>query len=302
MLNTETAHYVPISIPRVLRNYSIRNVIGQGSTAAVLEAVDTFTGKDYAMKVMSYSDLQDQNIVPRIERELAVLRRVDHPNVLRFHDFIRLGDLLIIVTEHYTGGDLLSWIVNGRLAQKLTLKRIFYEITLAVQSIHRLGIAHNDIKPENVVIDACGTAKLIDFGHARQTVLAGTTAKDGTLMYAAPELLRRGEYHTQKADIWALAILLYTMATAKSPFIARDHRKLIREIRNGRLKFQKNMDRDVEALIRRMAKVNPNERPTIEDVVEDPFFDAVRIAQRKDMATNSVRQTNEALEWEFEPW
>jgi serine/threonine protein kinase len=121
MIHNETADYVNLSIPRQFGNYTIRKVIGQGMTSAVLEALNSNTGKDYAIKVMSYSDLEDRNILPMVERELTMLRRLSHPNVLHFHEFLRQGDLLLIVTEHCNDGDLLSWILDGRLNEKLTV-------------------------------------------------------------------------------------------------------------------------------------------------------------------------------------
>jgi serine/threonine protein kinase len=116
--------------------------------------------------------------------------------------------------------------------------RLFYDVALAVQYLHGQGDAHGDIKPENSAIDCSGRAKLIDFGWATQCTFVVDNAKRGTLTYAAPELLQRGKYHTQKAGCWALEILLYVMATWKFPF---------------------NQNDEIERLIRKMTKVNLNE-------------------------------------------
>jgi serine/threonine protein kinase len=276
MIATETEEGVSLSIPRRFGNYIVQNVIGQGSTCVVIDACDRLTGQSYAVKVMSYNDLTNRNIIPLVERELAILRRLSHERVIHFHEFLRLGDLLLFVTDHYVGGDLLSWIIENRIENLSTLKRLFYDVVLAVQYLHNQGIAHNDIKPENVMINSAGRAVLVDFGYAKDFAFAGDNAKNGTLMYAAPELLRPGTYDTQKADIWSLAILLYVMAVGKFPFVGDDEQKIVHQIIRGKFKFPSNMDTQVKALIRRMAQVNVNKRPTIECVVEDPFFDEVR--------------------------
>jgi serine/threonine protein kinase len=278
MIEAEISLCLSLSIPRQFGNYNVEKVIGQGTTCVILEIVDRETGKDYAAKVMSYSDLNEQNLIPMVEHELAILRRLSHDHVLRFHDYVRLGDLMFIITENIVGSDLLSWILEGRTMDRLTLKRLFYDVLCGVQYIHRAGIAPSDIKPENIMVDGSGRAKLIDFGYAKVSLTAGDNAKNGTLLYAAPELLKCGSYNTQKADVWSLAILLYGMATGKLPFDGGNEQQLMRQIRHGKLEFPRTMDRGVEALIKRMAKVNPNERPTVTAVLEDPFFDEVRVS------------------------
>jgi non-specific serine/threonine protein kinase len=275
MITTETADCVPLSIPRRFGNYIAHKVIAQGTTSVVIDASDRITGQAYAVKVMSRNDLENRKIIPLVERELAILRRLSHEHVLKFREFLRNGDLLFFVTDSYVGGDLFSWILENRIDQLSTLKRLFYDVLLAVQYLHSQGIAHNDIKPENVVVDGTGRAVLVDFGYAKDFLFAGDNAKSGTLMYAAPELFRPGPYQTQKADIWSLAILLYAMATREFPFVGEEEHKIVRQIIRGKLRFPQNMDHQVKALVRRMAKVNPNKRPTIESVLEDRFFDDV---------------------------
>jgi serine/threonine protein kinase len=230
---------------------------------------------------MSISALEQRNFLPLIERELAILRRVSHNHIIRFHDSLREGDLLFYVTENCTEGDLLSWIVDGRLSDKATKKRLFHELALAVQYLHSKGIAHNDIKPDNVLLDDAGHVKLADFGYAKDTLFAGDREKNGTLVYAAPELLSPGTYHTQKADVWSLAITLYAMETGKFPFSGDNDQRVATQIRNGQLKYAKGLDPVLEALLRKMTKVNPNERPTVDAVLEDPYFDEIRSEPEK---------------------
>jgi 5'-AMP-activated protein kinase catalytic alpha subunit len=276
-IDAETADFVTLSIPRQFGNYTVHKVIGQGSTSVVDEVTDRSSGKDYAAKVMSHKDLRTRNIYQMVEREVRLLRRLSHEHLLHFHELVSHGDLLFIVTENCSGGDLLSWILEGRLKQKSTMKRLFYEVVMAVKYLHGQGIAHNDIKPENVMIDGCGRARLVDFGLANDRLIGGEDAKCGTLMYAAPELLRSGQYHTQKADIWSLGILLYGMATGKFPFDGQDDREIVRQIRQGKLKFPRSMDSNIKAMIRRLTTLNANERPTITTIAEDCFFDEVRL-------------------------
>jgi serine/threonine protein kinase len=195
---------------------------------------------------MSYQNLQERGILPKISCELSILPTLSHPNVIEFHEaFLDDDDLIFIVTEHCTEGDLLSWITENRLVDKTTQKRVFRDICRGIQYLHKNGIAHNDIKPENVIIDCTGTAKLIDFGYGKNEMIVGDEDKSGTLMYAVPELFLRGRYHTQKADIGSLGILLAIIANGRFPFIGDDDRKIWR----GELRLPLGMEPKTEALI-----------------------------------------------------
>jgi serine/threonine protein kinase len=182
----------------------------------------------------------------------------------------------LIVTENCIGGDLHSWLSNHNIAQKTTFKRLFFEIAVAVQFLHLNGIAHNDMKPETIFLDAFGRVKLADFGWAKHRPFASDAEKHGTLLYAAPEMLKSGTYHTQKADIWSLGILLHVMVTGEFPFNGNDRWSVAKRIRSGRLKCNARVDRTVLHMVKCLTKANPNSRPTIDAIVEDPFFDEVR--------------------------
>jgi serine/threonine protein kinase len=276
MIEAETGEFVILKIPLQIENYTVRRIIGNGSTCVVVEATNDSTDKDYAIKVMSSSDLESRSVYSNVKNELAILARVSHNHVIQFREVITCGVLLCVVTENCTGGDLFEWIKNGRTTDRAILVRIFFEICLAIQYLHNEGITHNDIKPENVILDDRGTAKIIDFGYAQMDASGGDHQKAGSLPYAAPEVFTRESYDTQKADIWSLAIVLYVMATGKSPFSGESDRTIIRQIIFGRLRYGPEMDAEITALVRRMTRVNPNDRPTIEQVLEDPLFDGVR--------------------------
>jgi serine/threonine protein kinase len=285
MIVAETSERVSLSIPRYFGNYIAHKVIGQGSTCVVIEATDCSSGKDYAVKVMSSSNLRDQNLMTKVTREILILSNLSHDNVVRVHDIIHANDLIFLVTENCSGGNIITWITDGRTADKQILKRLFHDVLIGLQYLHRRGIAHNDIKPDNIIVDASGRAKLADFGFAKTKTFAGDDEKNGTLMYAAPELFHPGRYDTQKADMWSLGILLYVMATQRFPFNGKHRRQIICQVRRGELQFPSRIDKEVERLIRRLTKVNPNERPTIDALLEDSFFDDIRPPSLLKLAT-----------------
>jgi serine/threonine protein kinase len=278
MIHTETDDGFPLAIPRCIGTYILGDVIGQGSSSAVIAAIDRSSGKEYAIKVMSATNLRDSRLLQKIERELDIVQTLNHDNIIQFREIIRDGDLICIVSEKCDGGDLFEMIRFGKLSDRSTLKRLFRQIAQAVQYLHWNGVAHNDIKAENVILDKHGNAKLIDFGFAKREPIAGDDDKSGTLVYVAPEMLLRGPYDTRKVDIWSLGILLSTMASGTFPYPPGSDARTAQLIIRGQLSHDPSVDRETDRLIRRMTRVDPMERPTIDMVLEDPFFDELMFA------------------------
>jgi serine/threonine protein kinase len=273
MITAKTDAAIILSIPTRVGNYTFQRVIGQGCMSVVLEATDRSSGKVFAVKVMSRTDLECRKLMNKVMRKVSILKRVQHKHIIHLQQVFARHDLIFIVTENCGGGDLLSWIADGRTRKNQTFKRLFQQIALAVQYLHHQGIAHNDIKAENIVLDSDGNAKLIDFGFAKQSQMVEDEDKCGTLAYAPPEILRIGSYVPQKVDIWSLGILLYAMASGKFPFPTANDKRLKELICEGKLIYPRRMDLKLEALVRSMTTVNPNQRPTIDAVLQDPFFD-----------------------------
>jgi serine/threonine protein kinase len=257
------------NVPRYIGSYSLTHIIGRGQSSVVFAATNTFAGAEFAIKVLSYSSFARTSDVRRLHRELEVLRELNHPRVCKCHETFQDGDLVFIVMERYSGEDLLTWLRRRRKQSKADYLRIFTDIAEGVAHVHRLGWSHSDIKLENIIVDAQGRAKLIDFGHAKHARFAGDDDKGGTALHSAPEMFRSGAFSPQKADLWAMGIVLFALATGTFPFPTTDERNLGQLVRKGRLLFPKVIDAKVEALIRRMTALIPNERPTVDDVLRD---------------------------------
>jgi serine/threonine protein kinase len=272
MIETQTEHCYTLHVPKQIGHYVLGQVIGRGATSVVFSATDRQTGKEYAMKVMSRFDLDGQGLLQHIERELSIIQTLHHSNIIEFHELVRDSDLLFVVLEKCDGGDLFEYMLDWHTRDMDTVKRLFRDIVLAVQYLHQQGIAHNDIKPENIILDANGRAKLTDFGFAKCSEIAGDEEKLGTLVYMAPELLKRGAFNTQKADIWSLGIVLYTMMVSRFPYPCQNESQTVQYIKAGKLMYPNGIDADAKRLIRMMTKLKPEERPTIDDILTDSFF------------------------------
>jgi serine/threonine protein kinase len=260
MLALETGTAVVLQVPKEFGKYRIQKAIGAGATSAVVQAIDVSTGRVYAVKIVSVEDLARRSLLTQFEQEVAILQELSHERIVRVVEVVSDGDLRFVVMENCSGGCLVP-------PAKDELLRIFVQILEGVRHLHEHGVAHGDIKPENVMLDGDGNVKLIDFGMARRTIIATDREKGGTIMFAAPELLKSGSYHTQKADVWSLGILLFVMATGRFPF-AGSERVVVRLIHQGRLAYPADIDQEIAALIRQMTMVNPNRRPTVNELLQ----------------------------------
>lgn len=268
----ETETGFVIEAKEMIGKYRLRKVIGTGSTCIVLEGQDQNSGEMVAVKVMSKYDMESRGILSKIQREISVIQKLDHENIVQCLDVITDGDLIYVVLEYCDDGDVLSWIMNNRIRGVDQARSIFYQIVQGVRYLHESGIAHGDLKPENVMINMDGTVKLTDFGYCHISRWAGNDEKSGTLFYASPELLINGFFDTYKSDIWALGVLLFTMVTGQFPYPEGDEKQTAKYIVKAKITYPVYMNYEAKAFIQKMLQKSPTSRPNIHELIEDEFF------------------------------
>jgi serine/threonine protein kinase len=210
---------------RVISHYEIGRLLGSGGMGRVYAARDTELGREVALKVAS---LDSQDAQARLRREAQHASRLSHPHISHIYDVGRADGQLFVVMELVEGRSLADVIREGPLSIA-SARRYGTEIADALAHAHERGVTHRDLKSTNVMITTRG-AKVLDFGLARmldthqidalsqsQRSLTGEGMIAGTLPYMAPELLR-GERGDQRADIWALGVLLHEMVGGRRPF------------------------------------------------------------------------------------
>jgi serine/threonine protein kinase len=265
MTNTQQKKFV--DFPVTFGNYVARRAVGTGSTCVVAEAIHRETGQVYAVKIIKADSSMSANLKNAVEREIRVLQRLDHPNIVRLVDVIRTADRIFVVMEHCEGGTLLDHILADGLKTVRELKRIFRGIVRGVSYLHSQGISHGDLKPDNIVLAKGGGVKLIDFGYCKETPIGFDSDKSGTVKYASPELLRRGVYNTQKADSWSLGILLFVMSTKTFPYRSSEDYIVKELILRGELLQPITMASELISLHRSLTHPSPNERLSAEDAL-----------------------------------
>ncbi len=229
--------------------YEIVAPLGAGGMGEVYRARDTRLGRDVAVKVLPRHLTEDPEVRARFEREARTVSSLNHPHICTLHDIGREGETDYLVMELVEGETLAQRLEKGALPAEQVV-RLGSEIADALDKAHRAGIVHRDLKPGNIMLAKSG-AKLMDFGLARATGLAGpggsgslagltqspTVAQPltaqgsivGTFQYMAPEQLEGAEADA-RSDVWSLGCVLYEMATGKRAFTGATQASLISSI------------------------------------------------------------------------
>jgi serine/threonine-protein kinase len=199
--------------------YRLVELLGRGGMGEVWRAHDTRTDRIVAIKVLPPQFSDDPTFQERFRREAHGAARLDHPNVIPIHDYGEIDGHLYVDMRLIRGRDLQALIADGAL-QPGRAVRIIEQVAKALHAAHKVGLVHRDVKPSNILVDDEDFAYLIDFGIARatdDTRLTGTGNAIGTFQYMAPERMG-GHPDDARADIYALACVLYECLTGQPPF------------------------------------------------------------------------------------
>ncbi|OAA67641.1 Serine/threonine-protein kinase domain protein [Cordyceps fumosorosea ARSEF 2679] len=208
-----------------------------------------------------------------IEREVAILKLIEHPNIMKLYDIWENRSEIYLILEYIDQGDLFTFInTKGRLSEQIAIF-FFRQMISAIAYCHSFNVCHRDLKPENILITADLQIKIADFGMAalHQTATHQLATACGSPHYAAPELLKNRQYRGDKADIWSMGVILYAMLSATLPFDDPDLRVMMGKTKKGVYEMPKHISPDAEDLIRRMLQVNPERRINLQEIWNHPL-------------------------------
>ncbi|XP_038127731.1 serine/threonine-protein kinase DCLK2-like isoform X3 [Cyprinodon tularosa] len=261
----------------ILEKYSVGKVIGDGNFAVVKECVERSTGKEFALKIIDKAKCSGKEHL--IENEVAVLRRVKHPNIIMLIEEVDTPSELCLVMELVKGGDLFDAITSSAKYTEKDAGTMVSNLAAALVYLHSMSIVHRDIKPENLLVfehqDGSKSLKLGDFGLA--TVVEGPLyTVCGTPTYVAPEIIAESGYGL-KVDIWAAGVITYILLCGFPPFRSENNQQedLFDQILRGQLDFPSPywdiVTISAKDLIRKMLQVNAEARYTAKDVLSHPW-------------------------------
>ncbi len=201
--------------------YEIQGVLGRGGMGVVYRAHDRDLDDAVAIKTLRSEALSaDPSLLDRFKQEIRLARRITHPNILRTHDLGESGGLRYLSMEFVKGLTLKQLVDAGDILPTPAGLRIAKQICAGLAAAHEVGVIHRDIKPQNIIIEATGGLKIMDFGIARLKEERGMTAEGtvvGTPDYMSPEQAR-GQTLDFRSDIYSTGVVLYEVFTGTIPF------------------------------------------------------------------------------------
>jgi len=237
-------------------------ILGEGAFGLVKLVRLKATGETFALKCMQKARIVSNNQQKNVVTEKNLLAEVRHPFVLRLEGTFRDMDSVYMVLEFLQGGDVFGQLMRVGGVFDIDTTRYYAASVLSVLKVlHAQKIVYRDLKPENLVLDADGICKVVDFGFAKR-VQTRTYTHCGTPEYVAPEIIK-GKGHGKGVDYWALGILIFEFLCGYSPFADPDNNqlKIYKNVMRGRLAFPKSMrDLDAQDLVQRLLTASPNQR------------------------------------------
>ena len=253
------------SLPAGLK---ILDEIGSGGMGRVYRALDRELGGQVAIKTLRPELVQDRALVERFKTEIRLARQISDKHVVRTHDFGEKVGVYFLTMEYVEGITVRELLdTRGKLGVAPTLA-IASQLAHSLVVAHEQGVIHRDIKPQNLLLDASGVLKVMDFGVAR---LADQTSQltevgllVGTPAYMAPEQML-GESFDERIDLYAMGVVLFECLTGRLPFIASSPvaliAKLMMEKPPSPMELNAEVPSAVSALVLRLLAKEPGQRP-----------------------------------------
>ncbi|XP_021746232.1 CBL-interacting protein kinase 33-like isoform X2 [Chenopodium quinoa] len=264
-------------VKRVVGKYELGRTIGEGTFAKVKFARDSQTGDPVAIKILDREKVLKHKMSEQIRREIATMKRIKHPHVVRLYEVMGSKTKIYIVLEYVTGGELFDRIVHHGRMMEDEARKYFQQLINAVDYCHSRGVYHRDLKPENLLLDSGGNLKVSDFGLSaisQQQVqgdgLLHTTC--GTPNYVAPEVLNDLGYDGATADVWSCGVILFVLLAGYLPFDDSNLMNLYNKISVAEFTCPPWMSFSMRKFITRILDPNPMTRITIPEILEDEWF------------------------------
>jgi calcium-dependent protein kinase len=279
-LEIKAGQFVQLLTEPIYKQYNIVKQLGSGSFGKVYLAEHKVSNEKRAIKELEKSLVDVCPGQSKFFSEVAILSKLDHPNILKVYELFQDTRRYYMVTEACEKGELFDYLVQSQRLTEHVAAHIMYQLFSAVCFCHEQGIVHRDLKPENLLIDSIASngevfIKVIDFGTStlftKETKLR---ARLGTPYYIAPEVLNM-EYD-EKCDLWSCGVILYILLSGSPPFGGTSDQEIMNVIRVGAFAFPSNVwaqvSEDAKSLISRLLKMNPGERPSAKECLKDPWL------------------------------
>jgi calcium-dependent protein kinase len=236
-------------------------IIGRGGFGEVRLAIHLVTKEKRAVKIISVKKcpIKSQH---KILKEVNILKKLDHPNIVKLYEYFIEENFILIVMEYVQGGELFDRLAQEHKLSEYTAAGIFKQILSAVNYLHMNNLVHRDLKPENIVLSG-DRVKLIDFGTTTQlSASKHLKSRLGTIYYIAPEVLNQD--YNEKCDVWSCGVILYILLIGFPPFNGENDQEIYKEVLKAKVDFRIHEFRNISVyaknLIKSMLNIDPKMR------------------------------------------
>ena len=217
---------------RMIGPFEVGDRIGVGGMGIVYEAVYTKNGARVALKVLAPDVADSESLQRRFEREISILKKLQHPNIVRYYGGGKFGTQRFYAMELVEGGSVEQYLKKKQRLPWEEAVDIALQVAKALEHAHEAGVIHRDLKPANLMMTHEHVIKLTDFGIARDTTATALTAAGktvGTYAYMAPEQIRGKPPVDKKTDLYALGCVLFEMIAGETPFTSSNQGEMLME-------------------------------------------------------------------------
>jgi len=266
--------------------YTLGKEIGRGGFSVVVEGTSKKTGEKFAIKCIKKTMVEGEDI-KLLRREVQIMKKVNHPNVLKLYEVFEDDEEFFLVMELVTGKELFDKIVERGQYSEADASNIVRQIVSAVEYLHGQGIAHRDLKPENLLsaeVDGMETIKIADFGFSKNFGEEKLMTSCGSPGYVAPEVLTCESYD-KSVDLWSVGVIIYILLCGYPPFYADNAPALFKKIMDVKYDFDDpSWDEISDAaknLIRNLLVKDPKKRYTAQQCLVDPWVQGQSLPNNK---------------------
>ena len=283
--------------------YIKTKLLGSGAFGEVWLVHHKDLDRDFAMKMIKKRK-NKPNDEKEILNEIEILKKLDHPKILKVIDFFSTTKKYYIITEYCPEGELFNEIIKKGKFDEGQAAFIINQILKAIAYCHKMNIIHRDIKPENIMItnrekNGCLQVKLIDFGTAKIFEKGQQENKYvGSSYYMAPEILIRN--YDEKCDLWSIGVILYILLTGRPPFDGNDDEEILENVKKG--VYDKwaypypILSNQAKDLISKLLQYDPKKRLNAEQALDHPWFKSAEFKKKDKVNTISPELAKELIE------
>jgi calcium-dependent protein kinase len=280
--------------------YEKIGVIGEGSYGKVFKAIDRDTKVLRAIKEIRKIK-KTRYEQERIIKEIIILKKLDHPNIVKVFEIYDSEDYFYIVTELCEGGELFDRLVKSRSFTEKVAALVMKQLLSAVRFCHDHNIIHRDLKPENILLESDGDSlkiKVIDFGTGEiYRDKKFLTKQIGTPYYIAPEVLLNK--YNEKCDLWSCGVIMFILLSGCPPFYGKNDDEIYAAVRNSKFTFKQKIwaeiSENAKNLISNLLEVDINKRYSAEKAMKHKWFESFRSPDDNVTESDSNAQNDHKL-------